>query len=386
MQVHATFELSHAQTVFCYVNGHLCGTKEVDATQCSVTFPIEGFWERNMISFVFPMNKRQSVIQIKDVGIDNLYYSILPKVFHDNIYVSNLDQSSEHVFTELYHAHQFEGPGVVGVRYEWPLEEWYFRQQTTDAPAEDKQRLALSRFINYGWADTKKRLKSGPMHELPILPLDAKLEAVDCDSIAGIFDIDTSNEPQMKTVIQDGQTKLVPDLALKENKRLTLFGPDSTHYPKVHEATATSHTWQECEQKLQGIDFYWHHRVPALEQLVEALGIKTLYTIEFRTILPMSIQPVHGDHETKSLFNGLKNRLYIPISWNEHSNLAFYGVGNVKIDLGRVYCFNGNAYKHGARNNHPTKIRHALLITANVNSERFDKLLQESYKKFLSWL
>lgn len=251
---------------------------------------------------------------------------------------------------------------------------------TKDISWEDKQRLALSRLIQYDWksSEVKQNILNGDLHQFPILPLDVKLSQQDCLEVCKIFENNNSMTHNVCTT-----DKLIH---LNKNKKLTLYGPNLENYAKFHRSTSTCNSWEELDNDLSDINFYWHYEIEGLKRLVEDLGIKTLYTIEFRTILPNNIERCHTDHENKNLFKGLHNRLYLPISWNSASNLAFYGIGDIKIDVGRVYAFNGNAYMHGARNDHNESIRHALIITCNNNTEKYNELLKISQKKFLSWL
>ena len=243
---------------------------------------------------------------------------------------------------------------------------------------EEKLYTGLDRLIKYDWSksNTKRNILSKDKFDLPILPLDLKVDSSVCDKLANTFDTNRDKIHQICT------TTWLPD----KFDKLTLYGPSTEDYPMLHSATASCNSWEEIDQQIQGVDLKWWFDLPEFQQFIETLPFKKIYAVEFRSIPAGKSTSLHMDREPKTVLSGLRNRLYIPITWNEDSVLACYGIGAVKIDVGRVYALNGNGYIHGARNLHKNKTRHAIIVTGNPWCEEYDSIIESSYIKYSDWL
>ena len=127
MIITATFEVENEQTVYCFVNGIHFGNDKISIKNSTVSYEVDGYWSKNLITFLFPENQIESKITVKEVSINSLYLSIMPRVFFASVFVSNLDQVVDTPFTNLTTGHECKGPGLFGIKYPWPLEEWYFK-------------------------------------------------------------------------------------------------------------------------------------------------------------------------------------------------------------------------------------------------------------------
>lgn len=229
----------------------------------------------------------------------------------------------------------------------------------------------LTAFMNTDWSNSavRKKFQNSSPANLPILPLDFKL------SESSISELSTLYDQNLKYTHQICTTTDLPDTY----KKLTIFGPSTNdEYTVFHKSTHTSDSWSILDKKLENIDLNWQLESPNFKKEFSKFPYNKLYAIEFFCKKPGEYSSVHIDRDNPNIFKGVHNRIYVPLDWDNDMEFGCFGIGKFKMEPGRFYALNGNAYIHGAWNLSKTRTAKSIIIVIDPNCKDYNNLINIS--------
>ena len=230
-------------------------------------------------------------------------------------------------------------------------------------PTDD---LALNKFISIDWTNMSLGLMSGCIHNFPFLPLDLHFDNELIHSLLRVIKTHCHEHAYYQATYKPATNM----------SKFTIFG--YSDYKNYWEASRKAKNFVEFEQMMAD-DPTWLIVDPVLARIFDVIPAKKIYMIESRSSFPGGKSYLHWDREI--MLSGMYNRLYVPLQWPAGSHLSFHGFGNIDSDPGQVTVINGNRYLHGSYNSGNLD-RHALMITADLDTDEYRNLLQISRDKY----
>lgn len=230
-------------------------------------------------------------------------------------------------------------------------------------PTDD---LVLDRFLNIDWTDTTTSLLSGCTNDFPFLPLDLHFDKELVQSFLALI----------KTRCDEHAYYQAAHKPAVNMSKFTIFG--YSDYKKYWDVTRKAKNFLDLENMMSD-DPTWLIAEPSLARIFDIIPAKKIYMIESRSSFPGGKSYLHWDREV--MLSGMYNRLYVPLQWPTGSRLSFHGFGNIDSEPGQVTVINGNQYLHGSHNSGNLD-RHALMITADLDTAEYRNLLQISREKY----